>query len=156
MDRRSQRQAARGRGRVPGRAPRAGPRTREAACSSKERGSAVGHVRGADWVHRERWESFHSIRLRSRPLLPVVAGVRPGGGRDGLSVIGTGVGDVPITVRGGAGADGIGVVGTEDALLASDAPVTIFGGDGIDNLSASVPGSAPVSIDAGAGDDVVF
>lgn len=81
--------------------------------------------------------------------------VRLGGGRDGLSVIGTGVGDVPITVRGGAGNDGVGVVGTEDALLAGDAPVTIFGGDGNDDLSASVPGSAPVSISAGAGDDVV-
>jgi hypothetical protein len=82
--------------------------------------------------------------------------VRLGGGRDGLSVIGTGVGDVPITVRGGAGNDGVGVVGTEDALLAGNAPVTIFGGDGNDDLSASVPGSAPVSVDAGAGDDVAF
>jgi hypothetical protein len=82
--------------------------------------------------------------------------VRLGGGRDGLSVIGRGVGDVPITVRGDAGNDAVGVVGTEDALLAGAAPVTIFGGDGNDNLSASVPGSAPVSVDAGAGDDVVF
>jgi len=82
--------------------------------------------------------------------------VRLGGGRDGLSVIGTGVGDVPITVSGGAGNDGIGVVGAENALLASNAPVTIFGGDGNDDLSASVPGSAPVSIAAGAGDDRVF
>ena len=80
--------------------------------------------------------------------------VRLGGGSDGLTVIGRGVGDVPITVRGGAGNDALGVVGTEDALLAGDAPVAIFGGDGNDELSASVPGSAPVSIDAGAGDDV--
>jgi hypothetical protein len=82
--------------------------------------------------------------------------VRLGGGRDGLSAIGRGVGDVPITVRGGPGNDGIGVVGTEDALLAGAAPVRIFGGDGNDDLSASVPGSAPVSVDAGAGDDVAF
>ena len=82
--------------------------------------------------------------------------VRLGGGRDGLSVIGTGVGDVPITVRGGAGNDGVGVVGTEDALLAGNAPVTVFGGDDNDNLSASVPGSAPVSVAAGAGDDLAF
>jgi hypothetical protein len=81
--------------------------------------------------------------------------VRLGGGPDGLSVVGPGVGDVPITVHGGAGNDGIGAVGTEDALLAGDAPVTIFGGDGNDDLSASVPGSAPVSVDAGRGDDVV-
>lgn len=81
--------------------------------------------------------------------------VRLGAGRDGLTVIGRGVGDLPITVRGGAGNDAVGVVGTEDALLAGAAPVAIFGGDGNDDLSASVPGSAPVSVDAGAGDDVV-
>jgi hypothetical protein len=79
-----------------------------------------------------------------------------GDGNDGLAVIGTGVGDVPVTVSGGAGNDGVGVVGTEDALLASAAPVTISGNGGADNLSASVPGSAPVSIFAGTGDDVVF
>jgi hypothetical protein len=72
-----------------------------------------------------------------------------------LSVIGRGVGDVPITVRGGPGNDAVGVVGTEDALLAGAASVTIFGGDGNDNLFASVPGSAPISVAAGAGDDVV-
>jgi hypothetical protein len=82
--------------------------------------------------------------------------VRLGGGRDGLRVIGRGVGDIPITVRGGTGGDTVRVVGREDALLAGAAPVTIFGGDGNDNLSASVPGSARVSVDAGAGDDVVF
>ncbi len=82
--------------------------------------------------------------------------VRLAGGRDGLSVIGTGVGDVPITISGGSGNDAIGVVGFEDALLAGAAPVQIFGGDGNDNLSASAPGSAPVSIAAGVGDDVVF
>jgi hypothetical protein len=77
-------------------------------------------------------------------------------GNDGMSVIGTGVGDVPITISGGAGDDGIGIVGFEDPLLAGDTPVTIVGNDGNDNLSASVPGSAPVDIGAGAGDDVVF
>jgi hypothetical protein len=82
--------------------------------------------------------------------------VQLGGGNDGTSVIGTGVSDVPITINGGGGNDGIGVVGTEDPLLASEAPVTIVGNDGNDNLSASVPGSAPVDIHAGAGDDVVF
>jgi hypothetical protein len=82
--------------------------------------------------------------------------VQGGGGDDGLGVVGTGVGDVPITISGGTGNDGAGVVGFEDALLAGAAPVTISGNDGNDNLSASVPGSAPVSIDAGAGDDVVF
>jgi hypothetical protein len=81
--------------------------------------------------------------------------VQLGGGNDGTAVIGTGVGDVPITITGSAGNDGIGVVGTEDALLASEAPVTIAGSDGDDSLSASVPGSAPVEIDAGAGDDRV-
>lgn len=81
--------------------------------------------------------------------------VRLDGGRDGLSVTGRGVGDVPITVRGGVGNDAVSVVGTDDALLASAAPVTVFGGDGNDDLSVSVPGSAPVSVDAGAGDDVV-
>lgn len=82
--------------------------------------------------------------------------VQLGGGDDGLSVVGLGVGDVPITISGGSGNDGIGVVGFEDALVAGGAPVTILGNDGNDNLSASVPGSAPVSIAAGAGNDVVF
>ncbi|HEU0287482.1 MAG TPA: hypothetical protein VFR22_10595 [Nocardioidaceae bacterium] len=82
--------------------------------------------------------------------------VQLGGGNDGTSVTGPGVGDVPITISGGGGNDGLGVVGFEDALLAGDAPVAIFGNDGNDNLSASVPGSASVSIAAGVGDDVVF
>ena len=82
--------------------------------------------------------------------------VQLGGGNDGTSVTGAGVGDVPITISGGGGNDGLGVVGFEDALVAADAPVTIVGNDGNDNLSASVPGSAPVSINAGVGDDVVF
>jgi len=81
--------------------------------------------------------------------------VQLGGGDDGLSVTGVGVGDVPITISGGSGNDGLGVVGFEDALIAGDAPVTIFGNGGNDNLSASVPGSAPVSIAAGIGDDIV-
>jgi hypothetical protein len=77
------------------------------------------------------------------------------GGDDGLSVVGTGVGDVPITISAGSGNDGLGVVGLEDPLVSGDAPVTIIGNGGDDNLSASVPGSAPVSITADAGDDVV-
>src|SRR5690242_9212767 len=81
--------------------------------------------------------------------------VQLGDGNDGLSVIGAGVGDVPITISGGLGNDAAGVVGTEDPLLARNAPVTLFGGGGDDNLSASVPGLAPVSITGGAGDDVV-
>src|SRR5215468_3341523 len=81
--------------------------------------------------------------------------VQLGDGNDGVSVIGVGVGDVPITISGGPGNDAAGVVGTEDALVARSAPVTIFGGGGDDNLSASVPGLAPVSVAAGAGDDVV-
>jgi hypothetical protein len=81
--------------------------------------------------------------------------VQLGDGNDGLSVIGAGVGDVPVTISGGRGNDAAGVVGTEDPLLARNAPVTIFGGGGDDNLSASVPGSAQVSVAAGAGDDVV-
>ncbi|HET7247232.1 MAG TPA: hypothetical protein VFJ07_20590 [Streptosporangiaceae bacterium] len=81
--------------------------------------------------------------------------VQLGDGNDGLSVIGAGVGDVPITISGALGNDAAGVVGTEDPLLARNAPVTISGGGGNDNLSASVPGTAPVSVNAGAGDDVV-
>jgi hypothetical protein len=81
--------------------------------------------------------------------------VQLGDGNDGLSVIGAGVGDVPVTISGGLGNDAAGVVGTEDPLLARSAPVTIFGGGGDDNLSASVPGLAPVSVAGGAGDDVV-
>jgi hypothetical protein len=81
--------------------------------------------------------------------------VQLGDGNDGLSVIGAGVGDVPMTISGGLGNDGLGVVGTEDPLLARSAPVTILGGGGNDSILASVPGLAPVSINAGAGDDVV-
>jgi hypothetical protein len=81
--------------------------------------------------------------------------VQLGDGNDGLSVIGAGVGDVPIAISGGLGNDAAGVVGTEDPLLARSAPVTIFGGGGNDNLSASVPGTAAVAVNAGAGDDVV-
>jgi hypothetical protein len=81
--------------------------------------------------------------------------VQLGGGDDGLSLIGAGVGDVPITISGGPGNDGIGVIGTEDPLLAHSAPVTISGGAGNDTIIESVPGLAPVSINAGSGDDVV-
>jgi hypothetical protein len=79
-----------------------------------------------------------------------------GGGDDGLSVIGTGVGDVPITISAGSGNDGAGVVGFEDPLVAGDAPVAIFGNGGDDTLLATVPGTAPVSIEADSGDDEVF
>jgi hypothetical protein len=79
--------------------------------------------------------------------------VQLGGGNDGLSVIGTGVGDVPITISGGAGGDALGVLGTEDPLLQGDAPVTVFGSSGNDDISVvSVVGR--VTVDAGIGDDV--
>ena len=61
--------------------------------------------------------------------------VQLGGGNDGLSVIGTGVGDVPITISGGGGTDAIGVLGTEDPLLQGAAPVAASGNDGNDDIS---------------------
>jgi len=79
--------------------------------------------------------------------------VLAGAGDDGVSVDGTGVGDVPITVSTGAGNDGGGVVGNIGDSGAGNAPVTINGGDGNDNFVAAVPG--PVTVDAGAGDDRV-
>lgn len=82
--------------------------------------------------------------------------VQLGGGDDGLSVVGAGVGDIPITISGGSGNDSLGVVGLEDPLVSGDAPVSIVGNGGNDNISASVPGSAPVSIAGDAGNDVVF
>jgi hypothetical protein len=74
-------------------------------------------------------------------------------GNDGVSVIGTGVGDVPITIRAGAGNDGGGVVGNIGDSGDGDAPVTINGREGNDNFGVSVPG--PTTVNAGAGDDLV-
>ena len=79
--------------------------------------------------------------------------VLAGQGDDGVSVSGTGVGDVPITISAGAGNDGGGVVGHIGDSGAGDARVTINGNDGNDNFVAAVPG--PVTVVAGAGDDRV-
>jgi len=79
--------------------------------------------------------------------------VLAGDGDDGVSVIGTGVGDVPITIGAGAGNDGGGVVGNIGDSGDGDAPVTINGRGGNDNFGASVPG--PTTVNGGAGDDVV-
>src|SRR5215468_5940019 len=121
-------------------------------------GTAARDVVGISMGHRQVAIDFGSDgTVDARFLMSRVRqlNVQLGDGDDGLSVIGAGVGDVPITISGGLGNDAIGVVGTEDALLARSAPVTIFGGAGDDNLAASVPGTAPVSINAGGGDDVV-
>jgi hypothetical protein len=122
-------------------------------------GTAARDVVDIEMSHDELTVDFGSdgtIEARF-PMSRVKAlNVQGGDGDDVLVVLGTGVGDRPITISGGGGNDGGGVVGFEDALLAGDSPVTIFGNDGNDNLLASVPGSAPVSIDVGAGDDVVF
>jgi hypothetical protein len=75
------------------------------------------------------------------------------GGNDGLSVIGTGVGDVPITISGGGGNDAIGVLGTEDPLLQGAAPVTASGNDGNDDISVNTV-AGHVTVNAGIGDDV--
>src|SRR5215213_6018502 len=79
--------------------------------------------------------------------------VLAGEGDDSVNVLGTGVGEVPITIDAGAGNDGGGVVSFADPLLAGDAPVTINGDDGDDTLIAAAPG--PVTVDTGAGDDRV-
>src|SRR5262249_4332176 len=121
-------------------------------------GTAARDVAGISMSHRQVAVDFGFDGTVDPPLpmsgVPQLA-VQPGDGKYGLSVIGAGVGDVPITISGRPGNDAGGVVGTEDPLLARNAPVTIVGGGGDDNLSASVPGSAPVSVAAGAGDDVV-
>jgi hypothetical protein len=121
-------------------------------------GTAARDVVGISMGHRQVAVDFgFDGTIDARFLMSRVRrlSVQLGDGNDGLSVIGAGVGDVPVTISGGRGNDAAGVVGTEDPLLARNAPVTIFGGGGGDNLSASVPGSAPVSVAAGAGDDVV-
>jgi len=79
--------------------------------------------------------------------------VLAGDGDDGVSVSGTGVGDVPITVSAGAGNDGGGVVGNIGDEGIGDAPVTINGRGGNDNFLVAVPG--PATVNAGAGDDLV-
>jgi hypothetical protein len=79
--------------------------------------------------------------------------VLAGEGDDSVSVLGTGVGEVPITIDAGAGNDGGVVVSFADPQIAGDAPVTINGDDGNDNLIAGAPG--PVTVDTGAGDDRV-
>jgi hypothetical protein len=121
-------------------------------------GTAARDVLGISMGHRQLAIDFgFDGTVDARFLMSRIqrVSVQLGDGNDGISVIGAGVGDVPITISGGPGNDALGVVGTEDALLAHSAPVTISGGGGNDNLSASVPGLAPVSIAAGGGDDVV-
>ena len=76
-----------------------------------------------------------------------------GGGPDGASVQGVGVGDVPITMRGQGGNDFLGVVGNIGDFGEGDLPVTMIGNDGNDDFLAGAPG--PVTIQAGAGDDSV-
>jgi hypothetical protein len=76
-----------------------------------------------------------------------------GEGDDGLSVLGSGVGDLPITVTGGGGNDGGVVAYFGEPLFAGNAPITLFGNDGNDGFFAAVPG--PVTIDTGAGDDLL-
>src|SRR5215470_17620835 len=112
-------------------------------------GTAARDVAGISMSHRQVAVDF-GFDGTADARFPM-SGVRQltvqlGDGNDGLSVIGVGVGDVPITISGGLGNDAGGVVGTEDPLLARNAPVTIGGGGGDDNLSAFVPGSAPVSV----------
>jgi hypothetical protein len=72
-------------------------------------------------------------------------------GDDGVSVLGAGA--VPVTVSGGLGSDGIGVVGSIGQTGVGDTATTISGDDGNDTLFAATPG--PVTIQAGAGDDIV-
>ena len=76
-----------------------------------------------------------------------------GGGDDGMTVDGSGVGDLPITENGGLGNDFLGVVGNIGDLGDGDLPVTMIGADGNDDFLAAAPG--PVTIQAGAGDDFV-
>jgi hypothetical protein len=121
-------------------------------------GTATRDVLGISMGHRRVAVDFgFDGTIDARFLMSRVRqlSVQLGDGNDGLSVIGAGIGDAPVTISGGRGNDAAGVVGTEDPLLAQNAPVTIFGGGGGDNLSASVPGSAQVSVAGGAGDDVV-
>jgi hypothetical protein len=79
--------------------------------------------------------------------------VLAGGGADGVTVEGVGVGDVPITMRGQGGNDFLGVVGNIGDFGEGDLPVTMIGNDGDDDFLAGAPG--PVTILAGVGDDSV-
>src|SRR5262245_48310755 len=79
--------------------------------------------------------------------------VLAGGGDDGVSVQGVGVGDFPITMRGQLGNDFLGVVGNIGDFGDGDHAVTLIGNDGNDSFLAAAPG--PVTILAGAGDDRV-
>jgi hypothetical protein len=79
--------------------------------------------------------------------------VQLAGGSDGLSVIGTGVGDVPITISGGGGNDALNVLGTEDPLVQGNASVTVLGNDGNDEIFVDTV-AGHVTVDAGAGADV--
>jgi hypothetical protein len=74
-------------------------------------------------------------------------------GNDGMSVDGSGVGDVPVTMSGGAGNDFVGVVGNIGDFGTGDVPVTMSGNGGDDDFLAAAPG--PVTVQAGAGDDRV-
>jgi hypothetical protein len=74
-------------------------------------------------------------------------------GDDGMSVDGSGVGDLPVTMSGGGGNDFVGVVGNIGDFGTDDVPVTMSGGGGKDDFLAAAPG--PVTIQAGAGDDRV-
>jgi hypothetical protein len=76
-----------------------------------------------------------------------------GGGDDGMTVDGSGVGDLPITMDGGAGNDALGVVGNIGDFGNGDVPVTMSGDDGNDDFLAAAPG--PVTVQGGAGDDFV-
>jgi hypothetical protein len=82
--------------------------------------------------------------------------VLAGGGADGVTVEGVGVGDVPITMKGQGGNDFLGVVGNIGDFGdfgEGNLPVTMIGNDGNDDFLAGAPG--PVTIQAGAGDDSV-
>ena len=67
-----------------------------------------------------------------------------GGGDDGTSVDGSGVGDLPITENGGAGNDFVGINGNIGDLGSGDVPVTLIGNLGNDDFLAAAPG--PVTI----------
>jgi len=79
--------------------------------------------------------------------------VLAGGGDDGVSVQGVGVGDFPITMRGQLGNDFLGAVGNIGDFGDGDLPITLTGDDGNDSFLAAAPG--PVTIQGGAGDDRV-
>ncbi|HET6949367.1 MAG TPA: hypothetical protein VFI47_03270 [Acidimicrobiales bacterium] len=73
------------------------------------------------------------------------------GGADNLSLRGSG--DVPITMSGNAGGDVVSVSGSIGETGEGDAATTLNGNGGNDRLFATAPG--PVTVQAGAGDDLV-